>query len=60
MSATPFRREWVVVRDPSGHHRALTGGIRPGEVMVDDKWYHYREACRLADELNTVAEVLDS
>lgn len=56
----PACREWVVVRDESGHHRALSSGIKPGEVMVDDEWYSYREASRLADELNEVAEVLGS
>jgi len=56
---------WHIVADPSGHHRALSvpwiekQGLQEGERSVGEA-RSYHEACREADRLNSVAEVMES
>ena len=52
---------WHIVLDPSGHHRAMRYDqpAGPGESVVDTA-PTYLEACRAADRLNTLAEVMES
>jgi len=55
------------MRDGSGHHRAvqpLSDATRErkgllGDVVVGEA-PDYREACRMADEMNAVMEVMES
>ena len=52
---------WLVLRDRSGWHRAvnrLTYWDSANEQEVDQA-DTYPEACKLADQLNTIAEVQD-
>ena len=59
--------KWLVMRDGSGHHRAvqpLSDASRArkgllGDAVVDEA-DGYDEACRRADELNEVMEVMES
>jgi len=53
---------WKVVLDSSGHHRAVYCGqqLESGEKTIDFGPHKYHEACGIADDLNTVAEVTQS
>lgn len=53
---------WKVVLDGSGHHRSVHWGqqLAGHEKTVDSGPHSYKEASRLADDLNEVAEVMSS
>lgn len=54
-------RDWRVVRDASGHHRALPGWTRLSRSeMVVSAGNTYTEACRESGDLNEVSDVLQS
>jgi len=56
-------KEWVVVLDVSGHHRAmrLPGMcLLEGDKVLDWEPLEYIDACSRANGYNEVAEVMES
>ncbi len=58
--------EWLVVRDASGHHRAVHPRVAAvdGRRLVGDavvgRAEDYYQACKVSGELNAVAEVMEA
>jgi hypothetical protein len=59
-------KKWLIVCDDSGHHRAMSkswlelNGLGLGTFHIVDEAHHYLGACRLADKLNEVSNVMGS
>ena len=54
---------WQVVVDPSGYHRSMPvrdAHMDNNEQVVSGTEGTYAEACKTADELNDVVEVMES
>lgn len=49
-------KPWLVLQDASGWYRALSTTVKCDDAVVNEA-NSYSEACKIADELNSVREV---